>query len=426
MKNARNPFENRNVDERIPYFEEFYMSKTLNKSTQYALSDSLNRLLEWIKKNGWEGYDPYDALNSPVINFLTFKNKNLRFTATQIIKFLPIDLRRLLSTQKSIEPKGVGLFASGYLKLYKSTDDKKFLTDAQNCLRWLDANSTLEYSGKCWGLSFDYQSRKSLLLKFQPSVVVTSTVANAFLDGYDITQDKEYLKIARSSCDFVLKELNITERPEGTCFSYTPFDRDLCHNANLLGAELLSRIYSITREETLLEYAKKAFDFTLYHQNPDGSWDYSIDPQTGKGRKQIDFHQGFVIDSIFSFIKNTKPSDDKYIKSLLKGAEFYKNEQFLPDGRCKYRWPKVYPSDIHHQAQGIITFSKLSEIKTEYLEFAKTIAKWTIKNMQDESGYFYYRRYKFFTNKIPYMRWGQAWMMRALASLLEAMENGRK
>ena len=238
--------------------------------------DSLNRLLEWIKKNGLEGYDPYDALNSPLINVLTFKNKILRLIATQIMKNSPINIRKLLLIQKFMDPKRIGLFASGYLKLYKSTDDKKFLTEAQNCLRWLDANSTFEYSGKCWGLSFAHQSRNSFLLKFQPSVVVTYTVANAFLDGYEILKDEKYFKIARSSCDFILEELNITERPEGICISYTPLDRELCHNANLLGAELLARVYSITGEERLVEYAKKAFDFTLYHQNPDGEGSFHL------------------------------------------------------------------------------------------------------------------------------------------------------
>jgi len=52
------------------------------------------------------------------------------------------------------------------------------------------------------------------------------------------------------------------------------------------------------------------------------------------------------------------------------------------------------------------------------LALSEKIAKWTIENMQDEIGYFYYQKWPFLTNKIPYMRWGQAWMMYALATLL--------
>ena len=81
--------------------------------------------------------------------------------------------------------------------------------------------------------------------------------------------------------------------------------------------------------------------------------------------------------------------------------------------------PKKYPIDIHNQAQGIITFSKLSEFDDKYGNFAETILKWTINNMQDKKGYYYYRKYKHFTNKISYMRWGQAWMLLAFAEYLK-------
>jgi hypothetical protein len=41
--------------------------------------------------------------------------------------------------------------------------------------------------------------------------------------------------------------------------------------------------------------------------------------------------------------------------------------------------------------------------------------------MQDKKGYFYYQKFPFFTNKISYMRWGQAWMLLAISSLLEGI-----
>ncbi len=84
--------------------------------------------------------------------------------------------------------------------------------------------------------------------------------------------------------------------------------------------------------------------------------------------------------------------------------------------------PLIWPVDIHNQAQGIITFAKLSKIRSEYLNFSKVIASWTIKNMQDKKGYFYYQKWPFFTNKIPYIRWSQSWMMFALATLLQAID----
>jgi hypothetical protein len=43
-----------------------------------------------------------------------------------------------------------------------------------------------------------------------------------------------------------------------------------------------------------------------------------------------------------------------------------------------------------------------------------------MKNMAAADGSFYYQRHRLWTNRVPYMRWGQAWMLRALAKLLLA------
>ena len=51
------------------------------------------------------------------------------------------------------------------------------------------------------------------------------------------------------------------------------------------------------------------------------------------------------------------------------------------------------------------------------LAMATAVARWTIANMQDPSGYFYYRRYPFMVARTPMLHWGQATMYRALAYL---------
>ena len=53
---------------------------------------------------------------------------------------------------------------------------------------------------------------------------------------------------------------------------------------------------------------------------------------------------------------------------------------------------------------------------------ARGVAKWTVENLWDERGFFWYQRGRRLTNRIPYMRWGQAWMYYALAKLIEANE----
>jgi hypothetical protein len=110
---------------------------------------------------------------------------------------------------------------------------------------------------------------------------------------------------------------------------------------------------------------------------------------------------------------------DSWENSITKGINYYRKEQFFDNGMSKWRLPKIYPVDIHNQSQGIITFSKLRSYHPSYFNFAKTIKEWTIENMQDKTGYFYYRKFRYYYNKIPYMRWSQSWMLLALITLIE-------
>jgi hypothetical protein len=42
-----------------------------------------------------------------------------------------------------------------------------------------------------------------------------------------------------------------------------------------------------------------------------------------------------------------------------------------------------------------------------------------VRHMWDERGYFYYQKHRYWTNRIPYLRWGQAWMLLALATMMD-------
>ena len=46
-----------------------------------------------------------------------------------------------------------------------------------------------------------------------------------------------------------------------------------------------------------------------------------------------------------------------------------------------------------------------------------------IQNMQDETGYFYFRKYPGFYNKTETLHWGQATMFSSLSALLTALSD---
>jgi len=375
---------------------------------------SLEILDKWVENNGWEGYDPYDIKETKL--FLYFqKNRYTAFAADLIVSLFPNLSRKIFRVKKRVIPKAMALFARGYLILYKKLEDKKYLNKALYCLNWLVNNPSKGYSGFCWGYPFDWQSR-IFIPKGTPCSVVTSIAAHAFLDAYEILGDKKYLNIAESCCNFMINDLNIDKVDnDKICFSYTPIDNFHVHNANMWVASVLARVYKYTKNEKFKEMCLKATNFTVSYQNEDGSWYYWAPPD--KLAYRIDnYHTGFVLECL-NIIRRELGDEFKYEEELRNGLKFYKENLFLDDGTPKMTNKRIYPIDIHSCAQAIITFYELSDFEPKYLSMAEKVAKWTIKHMQDEKGYFYYRIYKYFVDKTPYIRWGQAWMLRALSSL---------
>ncbi len=92
--------------------------------------------------------------------------------------------------------------------------------------------------------------------------------------------------------------------------------------------------------------------------------------------------------------------------------------QKLKSGQMKIN--SLYPIDIHCSAQGIVTCIKLKDYNERSLDMAYRIAGWAIENMQDREGYFYYQKTRWHTNRIPYIRWSQAWMFYALSKLISS------
>jgi hypothetical protein len=308
----------------------------------------------------------------------------------------------------------MALFARGYLNLYKKSENEKYLEKALFCLNWLIKNPSKGYSGFCWGYPFDWQSRV-FIPKETPSSVVTSTVAHAFLDAYEILGNEKYLEIAKSCCEFILNDLNIDEVDEDKiCFSYTPIDNFHVHNANLFCASILCRMGDIMGDEKYIRTAKDAVNYTISGQNEDGSWYYFGNPETVRGA--IDnYHIGFILRDLFRIYKITEDVD--VLRSIRKGLAFY-IEHLLEGQIPKFHHNMRYPVDIHACAESILCLSILSEIYLKAMEIAENVATWTIENMQSTDGYFYYRKYRLFTSKIPYIRWGQAWMLYALSELM--------
>ena len=119
------------------------------------------------------------------------------------------------------------------------------------------------------------------------------------------------------------------------------------------------------------------------HQRPDGSWYY--------GEKETlhwvdNFHTAYVLDCLKHYAEAT--GDLTFEPATTRGYRYWRDTFFLPDGTPRYYNRKTLPIDIQCCSQAIDTLVFFDD-----LELACKVAHWTIRHMQDPSGYFYYRRY---------------------------------
>jgi rhamnogalacturonyl hydrolase YesR len=372
---------------------------------------SFKRLSDYCKKEGYKGWDPYDGLTSKVFQSIPFirNSRFFRLAWIQLFKLNPINLRRLAMVPKEYNAKGLALFLSGYYQLYKKQPEEEYIKKIRFFGDKLISLQNKNYSGSCWGYYFDWQARAFFQPAHTPTVVATSFVADALWNAYEVTGDPDYLHTALSSVHFILKDLNRSYDEQGNfAFSYSPLDHTQVFNASLLGARLLARAYSYTKEDYLKDEARKAVQFVCNYQQPNGSWAYGTLPF----HNWIDsFHTGFNLECIYEYEKFT--CDRSFAGYVEKGLNYYIHTFFCKDGAAKYYPDQLYPIDIHSAAQLLITLARLNRFDHHVL-LAKKVMQWVIRNMQDKKGFFYYQKRKRLSSKVPYMRWGQAWMFNAM------------
>ena len=400
--------------------------------------ESFENLCTYCEAENYKGWDPYDGLNSKVFQALPLLKKSAfcRLAMIQGFKRCPVNLRPLAFVPKERNAKGIGLFLQGYCNLYKLVEGQKSKVEGLGTkeeilerIKYL-ADMLLEmrsdkilpnrYHGACWGYNFDWQARRLFLFpKYTPTVVATSFCATALFEAYEILKSKvegrrskveEYKEVALSAGEFVMKDLHRHDCKGGFLFSYSPLKgNDTVYNASLLGSRLLSYCYKYSGKEDYKEVARQSVIACCDGQEADGSWVYGLLPvQSWKDS----FHTGYNLDGLAAYEELT--GDTLFHENIEKGFKYYIEHFFEPDGCPKYYHDKKYPIDIHCPGQLFVTLARLKKYP-EYKEFADKVFDWTIRNMQDKKGYFYYQLKPILSSKISYMRWSNAFMFCALS-----------
>lgn len=381
------------------------------------IESAYNNSLAYMFENDFYSHDPYDGLNTQV-EFLK-KTKWSRLGLVYFNKFSPVNCRRIFGVQKSRSLLGLSTIANAMLIRNNLGDrEMEFVDELFSKLK----RQTLKpvYGYHCWDAhEFPIQMRKKYVDVIIPSSVGGEVIGTFLMNYYKYTRREEILEYITESAELITHKF-YCEKDDLSFFKYAYTDQDdkIVINGSLKAAAFLMKVSELLNINTYDDMIIKAIDTAVKLQKEDGHWSYTYFIESNEEKRQIDFHQGFILDDLLMFMERYG-FKSPYIESYQKGLDFYYRKQFFKNGQGIYRYPKKWPVNIHNQAQGMITFSKAGWLDPKYPEFARRIADWTIENMQDkEHGHFYYLKYPFFTNKIPYFRWSDANMLLALSELM--------
>jgi hypothetical protein len=374
---------------------------------------AMQALFAHCRAENWAGHDPYDALNSPLLDpDRGSAPKLVRLAATQLLKRSPLDIRALLRVPKTQNAKALALNIQTIYWLEQSN-----LVDSQGLVDYFVGRiSELRSPGQkhwCWGYSFPWQTRTVCVPRHAPNLVCTTFVADALLSVYERTHQPDVLAMIVSAARYICDDLYF-EGTDVASFSYpSPGLSSTVHNANLMAAALLLRVNAIAPDVHCAERALKAARFSAARQRADGSWPY------GEGAKQewIDnFHTGYNLSALRTIGEVT--NSEEFAAHVRRGFVFYRSHFVREDGAARYFHDTTYPIDAHAVAQTILTLLEFADLDPDAPKAAQRVYDWAAQNMWDERGFFHYRVLRLGSIRTSYMRWSQAWMLLALAVLV--------
>jgi hypothetical protein len=368
------------------------------------------RLIRYIRRNNYSGYDRYDGLESPLLKTLNIRNRKFRFYFQQMSKRLPVNIRPLLLIPKGYNPVTLGLCLQAYTNLIEIFPElaDEFYPESEFLLSELERLRSPGWSGSAWGYDFDWESRYISIPAFTPTIVATGIITNALFDYYILTRNNRAGQLLESASAFLLNDLKRTYTGDTLCFSYSPLDQQIVFNASMKGVRLLAQVYHLTADKEYAGIAAQAVQFVMNHQRPDGAWVYSLNDN----REWVDnYHTGYILDALKSYSILT--NDNQFENQLNIGFQYYISRFFENETIPRFFDGKTYPVDSTAAAQSLITLAGFNQIET-----AKKVAEWIMRNMQDKDGHIYFRKYSHFTSKVSFMRWSNAWMLLGYSKLL--------
>lgn len=300
-------------------------------------------------------------------------------------------------------PEAYAIWGDGYVSMYKTTKDEKFLEIAKKCAIWLKNNKSSAYRNYSWGLPWEWEYWGAP--KETSYVSTTSFAGDFFISLYKEERRDEYLAVIKSILRWLEDENGGIINEDGRMFYYSPFPklRFSIFNATAKVGGLFAKTYALTKEKHYEDVALDCAKYIISQQNSNGSWSYS------ERNKNIDnYHTAFILESL-SEIYETFPISINIKDSLDKGLRYYLKNFFHPNGRGEelsistHKSKSAIPPPIKQRGDiltartdettlysygsGIRALSKASRLlRTK--DYSKKVAMYAIKNLRRDDGAF--------------------------------------
>lgn len=416
----------------------------------------LRQVLRWSRERDYAGYSKHDALNSPLLSACALNLSLFRLVITQLVMRAPVNVRPLLGVPTGRNPKGVGLFAHAWLDVAETVEDA---ADRATCraeagalLDWLVAHaspcapgsesvraafgagpaaplrsSAQALKGLGWGYHYPWQDQGFFQPRHFPNRVVTCWIGFAFLKAYAVTGRADYRNVCREIATFLLENPRILyEDAQQLCLSYVPLteiDWAVMDVSALSAAFLAGYAAALPPSdpavETLIRQARRLMAFVVDKQTDAGAWYYTW-PADDSHIQHDNYHTAIILDCLADYMDAA--ADSTWMDAYRKGLDYYRRALFAADGAPRWMNDRVWPHDIHGAASGILAFTRAATLEpacaASHLDWADTILNWTLRNLYNRNGFFYYQQTWWGTKRFCLMRWCNAWMCRALAQRL--------
>lgn len=381
--------------------------------THLPIYERIQSLCRFLNTHGWESYDPYDGLKSPVAALFPKRPHIGTRLWQQGVRVMPINLRPVLGIKPMVHTKAVSDFLSAFCLLSEVVGDEQWEPLAQRAAAFLNEVQTPGVSYPAWGLRFPFVTRFVYAADNEPNVFQTINAIHAFLDHYQRFHIDSSLGTALGGMEYLVHELGFEVDGDQMWWRYWAGRNVRILNVSGLMLGLCARLSCLASNHPYCEWGHQLYRFLATHQNGDGSWYYAVERN---GHFVDGYHTGYILEGLVRAVQYGLLTVEE---PLRRGVNYYLQNLIAEDAIPMYYRESKYPVDGQLVAQSVQTLVYLSKVGLAPKRSAWDTFTSCDRLLWNDAGFYNYQKRRLVHSAVPMHRWVTGPMMLALAHLLE-------